>query len=179
MKNLKYKIGMLIGIFTITVLAVACDDQGYDDYNAGGTPTQALNGEWFIDVLDADGNVLVPHALHKTYDTNDGDGTMYISDRAPGADATSTDPLDFTGWVLDSKVDTNIQGLTFTANEAANAGDGSVVTITNGKILKGAGHSRTGVATDSIYFEGEFDYDPGNKIIFAGHRRTGFDEDEY
>ena len=171
MKNLKYKIGMLIGIFTITVLAVACDNQGYDDYNAGATPTQALNGEWFIDVLDADGNVLVPHALHKTYDTNDGNGTMYISDRI-GAES-------FSGWYLESKVQTNVPNLTFSVTDAENVSDGSVVTITGGKILKGAGHSRTGVVTDSIYFEGEFDYDPGNKIIFAGHRRTGFEEDEY
>jgi len=172
MKNLKYKIGMLIGIFTIAVFAVACDDQGYDDYNAGGTPTQALNGEWFIDVLDADGNVLVPHALHKTYDTNEGNGTMYISDRI-GTTAT------FAGWYLESKVQTDVPNYSFNVSDAENVSDGSIVTITNGKILKGQGHSRTGVVTDSIYFEGEFDYDPGNKIIFAGHRRTGFNEDEF
>jgi len=171
MKNLRYKIGVLTGIFTVATLAVACDDKGYDDFNQGGTPTQALNGEWFIDVLDTDGNVLVPHALHKTYDTNDGDGTMYISDRI-GAES-------FSGWYLESKVQTNVPNFTFSATDAENVSDGSVVTITNGKILKNAAHSRAGNVVDSIYFEGEFDYDPGNKVIFAGHRKTGFLEDEY
>ena len=164
---------IIVALFVVTT-AVSCDDdKGYDDYNPGSTPTQALNGEWFIDISDADGNVLAQHTLHKTYDTNDGDGTMYLSDRiGPGAD-------DFSGYYLESKVQTNVPNFTFSANDVENAADGTRVTITNGKIIKGAGHSRTGVVTDSIYFEGEFDYDPGNKIIFAGHRRTGFNEDEF
>jgi hypothetical protein len=98
---------------------------------------------------------------------------MYLSDRTgPGA-------ADFSGYYLESKVQTDVSNLTFSANDVENTSDASRVTITNGRILKGQGHSRTGVVTDSIYFEGEFDYDPGNKIIFAGHRRTGFNEDEY
>jgi len=163
---------IIVALFVVTA-AVSCDDQGYDDYNPGSTPTQALNGEWFIDISDADGNVLVQHTLHKTFDTNDGNGTMYLSDR------TGPGPDDFSGYYLESKVQTDVPNLTFSVTDAENVSDGSVVTITNGKILKGAGHSKTGVVTDSIYFEGEFDYDPGNKIIFAGHRRTGFAEDEY
>lgn len=163
---------IIVALFVVST-AISCDDQGYDDYKQISTPALPLSGEWFIDISDAEGNVLVQHTLHKTYDTNDGDGTMYLSDRIGAG------PDDFSGYYLESKVQTNVPNLTFSANDVENVSDGSIVTITNGKILKGVGHSRTGVVTDSIYFEGEFDYDPGNKIIFAGHRRTGFNEDEY
>jgi hypothetical protein len=56
--------------------------------------------------------------------------------------------------------------------------DGSVI-INNGKVLKLQGHSTSGVKVDSIYFEVEFDWDPGVTYIIAGHGRTGFEEDEH
>jgi hypothetical protein len=55
---------------------------------------------------------------------------------------------------------------------------GGTVTVTNGKILKNAAHSFGGHIVDSLYFEAEFDWDPGTVYKFAGHRRTGFIEDE-
>jgi len=169
----KLNIRNIVVALSVVTTAISCDNQGYDDYNPGGTPTQQLNGEWFIDISDAEGNVLAQHTLHKTFDTNEGNGTMYLSDRI------GEGPDDFAGYYLESKVQTDIANFTFSANDVENAADASRVTITNGKILRGQGHSATGVVTDSIYFEGEFDYDPGNKIIFAGHRRTGFAEDEF
>ncbi|MGG7036957.1 MAG: lipid-binding protein, partial [Flavobacterium sp.] len=55
---------------------------------------------------------------------------------------------------------------------------GSKVTVSNGKILKNAATSFGGHVVDSIYFEAEFDWDPGIVYKFSGHKRTGFKEDE-
>jgi hypothetical protein len=97
---------------------------------------------------------------------------MYVSDQVGSTET-------FTGWYLVSQVDYNLKDLTFSAAGAENAADGSIVNITEGKILKNAALSKAGNVVDSIYFKGEFDYDPGTIIIFSGHKKTGFLEDEY
>ncbi|MEL1245478.1 lipid-binding protein [Flavobacterium sp. DGU11] len=169
MKNIKLNIKLiLLGVFSLAAFT-ACDEDGYADYDAGGTKTQKLNGEFWIDIADADGNVYVAHALHKLYDMN---GELVITDRVGSDDS-------FTGWYTEAVLDYDLENLTFSATDAENTADDSVVTITEGKILKGAGRSRTGAVTDSIYFKAVFDYDPGTVLTFAGTRRTGFEEDEY
>lgn len=155
---------ILFGIFTITLFA-SCGNDGYDDYKLNLTPSVEMNGEWYIDGSDNTG-VLFQHAKHVTYDTNQGDNTMYINDNK-------------TGWYLKGKVVVDTKNLTFSATNEPNTNDSGTFTITEGKILKGAAHSRAGNVTDSIYFKGEFSYDKGHIIIFAGHKRTGFLEDNY
>ena len=157
-----YKI--LFGIFTIASLA-SCENDGYDEYKPELTSSVELNGEWYIDISDADG-LLAEHAKHITYDSNEGDNTMYINDNK-------------TGYWLKGKVIVDTKNLTFSANDEPNLLDSGTFKITEGKILKGAAHSKTGNVTDSIYFKGEFSYDPGHIIIFAGHKRTGYLEDNY
>jgi len=179
MNNLKkYLSSIFIGTLFLGTL-VACEDQGYDEYEEKVTPTVALNGEWWIDVSDAEGNVYVQHALHRTYDPGDNSGRMMISDRLAGADPQSMDPLDFSGWMLEGRVNVDTQNLTFNATNEFNKADESQFTITNGKIIKGVVETASGTMTDSIYFEGVFDYDPETTIVFAGHKRTGFEEDEF
>ena len=75
----------------------------------------------------------------------------------------------------------NLADGTFSATNADNANDpGTKVTITNGKIEKGAGLSKAGHKVDKITFTAHFSYDPaGYNIIHTGHKRTGFLEDEY
>jgi len=155
---------ILLGIFTMTVLA-SCENDGYDEYQPELTPSVEMNGEWYIDGSDASG-VLFQHAKHVTYDSNDGNSTMYINDNA-------------TGWALKGKVTVDTKNLTFSTTAEPNLIDSGTFTITEGKILKGAAHSKAGNVTDSIYFKGEFSYQPGRVIIFAGHKRTGFLEDNY
>ncbi len=163
---------VLLGIFMIT-MATSCENNGYDDYAQAKTPTVEMNGEWYITITDeANGEVQVEHALHKTYDSND--GKMYITDRI-----LASNPPKFTGWWLETKLDVNIKDLTFSTTDALNTADNSKVKITEGKILKNAAHSKAGNVTDSIYFKGEFSYDPGNVLIFSGHKRTGFLDDNY
>lgn len=164
--NLKYIVLPFVAVFFM----IACDEDGYDDYDPGKTPTQAMSGEWWIDITDeASGELQVQHALHRTYDDNN--GGLWISDRAS---ATS-----FTGWYLESVVQPNVENLTFSGANLPNFADDTAVTITEGKIIKNGGHSATGVVVDSIYFKGVFDYDPSTVLIFAGHKRTGFEEDEF
>jgi hypothetical protein len=154
----------LFGIFTITLLA-SCDNSGYDDYKPELTPSVEMNGEWYIDISDANG-LQVEHAKHITYDSNLGNNTMYINDNK-------------TGWYVKGKVTVDTKNLTFSTTNEPNLIDSGTFTITEGKILKGAAHSKAGNVTDSIYFKGEFSYDPGHILTFSGHKRTGFLEDNY
>ncbi len=158
---------ILFGIFMITIL-YSCENNGYEEYEATTTPSVEMNGEWYIDISDASGTLVAPqHAKHVTYDTNDGNSTMYINDNK-------------NGYELKGKVIVNTKDLTFSVKDEQNTNTpGSTFTITEGKILKNAAHSKSGNVTDSIYFKGEFSYDKGNIIIFSGHKRTGFLEDEY
>lgn len=149
----------------MTLLA-SCENDGYDDYKVEVTPSVEMNGEWYIDISDADGNVLAQHAKHVTYDSNEGNNTMYINDNK-------------TGYWLKGKVTIDPKNLTFSTTGEKNLIDSGTFTITEGKVLKGAAHSRAGNVTDSIYFKGEFSYDPGTIITFAGHKRTGFLDDNY
>jgi len=172
MKKIKLNIIKLLPCIFLAGALTSCEDKGYDDYDPGAGNTVSMNGEWYIDVMDeATGTVYVQHALHKTYDNGTDDGRMYISDRIGNSDS-------FSGWWLEGLVDVNLENMTFSATGEENLADGSIFTITEGKILKDAARSIDGSVTDSIYFKGEFDYDPGTIIIFAGHRRTGFLEDE-
>jgi hypothetical protein len=145
---------------------VSCDNSGYDDYTKVERPSIEMNGEWYIDISDASG-LLAQHTHHVTYDTNDGNNTMYINDNKDG-------------YYLKGKLNVDTSNLTFSVADEDNLLDpGSSFTITEGKILKNAARSKGGNVTDSIYFKGEFSYDPGNIIIFSGHKRTGFLEDNY
>ncbi|MGQ2985249.1 lipid-binding protein [Flavobacterium sp.] len=167
MMKLRNKIAFIalsFGMLTFT----ACEEDGYGDYDAGGTATQAMNGEWYITITDeASGEVQVENALHKTYDSN---GRLFITDRLGTG---------FTGWWLESALDADLSNLTFTATDEMNFADESAVTITEGKIIKNGGRSTSGVVVDSIYFKAVFDYEPTQTLIYAGHKRTGFEEDEH
>jgi hypothetical protein len=156
-------IKILFGILIFTSVS-SCDEAG--DPNPGGTTTQDLSGDWFIDIKDSAGSVLVPHAHHYTYNTSANDNTMWIDDAKQG-------------WWLKCKITVNLADGTFTAAAQPNTIDSGTVTITEGKIEKGAGLSKAGHKVDKISFKAEFSYDPGTILTYEGHKRTGFKEDEY
>nr|WP_322625165.1 lipid-binding protein [uncultured Flavobacterium sp.] len=170
MKIFNIKSCALALTIALSATLISCEEDGYADYNPGGDAAQSMSGEWYINIYDeASGDIQVENALHRTY--GDNNGGLWISDRA---NATQ-----FYGWWLESTVSINTSDLTFSGNDRPNFADDSEVTITEGKIIKGGGHSTTGVVVDSIYFKGVFNYDPGTTLIFAGHGRTGFEEDEH
>lgn len=159
-------IKILFGILIFTAVS-SCDEAG--DPNPGGTTTQDFAGDWFIGLKDTKGAALGSgHDLHHTYNTAANDNTMWIDDEKHGY------------WIK-CKMTINLADGTFTATDVDNANDpGTKVTITNGKIEKGAGLSKAGHKVDKITFTAHFSYDPaGYDIIHTGHKRTGFKEDEY
>lgn len=163
MKNIIAKIALSIIILTSVF---SCENDGYEDYQQVTNQNLALSGEWFIDVTNQNTGVLeVEHALHKTFDSND--GKMFIDDAKHG-------------WWLKGKLNVNPNDLTFNVTDEPNLLDpGTTFTITEGKIIKNAALSQDGNVVDSIYFKAEFSYSPGVIYVHSGHRRTGFLEDEY
>jgi hypothetical protein len=167
MKKLRY----LFLPVLVAMLTISCDEDGYDDYNPGNTPATSMSGEWYIDVTDeATGDVLYTNALHRTYDDNN--GGLFVSDRL-----TATT---FSAYEIEAATQYDLKNLTFGGNNLPNTvGYESAVTITEGKIIKNGARTESGAVVDSIYFKAVFDYDPENTIIYAGHGRTGFVEDEH
>ena len=164
MKNIKYNITRIFLAILVVASFSSCDEVG--DTNPGGTNTEKYAGDWFITITDSDGDVQVDHALHSTYNTAANDNTMWIDDAEHG-------------WYLKCKITVNLDKGTFTATAQPNLLDSGTVTITEGKIEKGAGLSKGGHVVDKISFKAEFSYDPGYVLTYEGHRRTGFYEDEY
>ena len=165
MRNIKNNlIKVLFGIVLFTSFT-ACDEGG--DPNPGKTKTGQFAGDWFITLTDSDGDVVIEHALHSTYNTSANDNTMWIDDHE-------------NGYYIKCKYTINNDG-TFTATDSENLLDpGSTVTITEGKIEKNAAVSKGGHTVDKISFRAHYDYDaPGYDILYEGHKRTGFLEDEY
>ena len=156
-------IKVLFSILIFTSFS-SCDEGGKPD--AGGTKTEQFAGDWFIDLTDSDGAAIAAHTLHSTYNTSANNNTMWIDDHT-------------NGYVIKCKITINSDG-TFSATNSENIIDSGTVTITEGKITKGAGISKAGHVVDKISFRAHFSYDaPGYDILYSGHKRTGFLEDEY
>jgi hypothetical protein len=90
-----------------------------------------------------------------------------------------TDEASFYNYKVKCPIDQ--KNLTFSGKDLINAiEDYDIkVSITDGKILKNAAHSKSGVAVDSIYYKIEFEDDPGTIYEVKGLRKTGFAEDAY
>jgi len=166
MKKIKFNIALiLLSIFTVTSFT-SCDEGGNPD--AGGTFTQDMAGDWHIVGFEPDG--VTPafggdYYLWSTYNAASNDENFWIDDHN-------------TFFQLKGKAQAEVSSLTFSSETTTELYTGGTVRVQNGKILKGAATSFGGHAVDSIYFEAEFDWDPGTVYIFGGHKRTGFLEDE-
>ncbi|MBL0738790.1 hypothetical protein JI750_17985 [Flavobacterium sp. GN10] len=166
MKKLKLNITRVLAVMFVLTAFVSCDEVG--DTDPGGTSVESMAGDWYITLTDSDGHVVVEHALHSTYNTAANDNTMWIDDAKRG-------------YYIKCKVEVDTKTGTFKATAADNIQDpGTKVTITDGKIEKGAAVSKGGHKVDKISFRAHFDYDDdGYDILYEGHKRTGFYEDEY
>lgn len=145
-----------------------------NEVDPGQNAVKQMSNEWW-------GQIYVPDGSGGLEDIGEGYQHLLTSSTASGtADSIFID--DFDGLLqLKAKVACSVSDLTFTTNGAAvteRYTDGTVV-IGNGKIIIDGGRSTSGVVVDSIYFEAEFDWEPGQVYILAGHGRTGFLEDEH
>jgi hypothetical protein len=166
----KFKNKILIASLAIISLVTfnSCDEGG--EPNPGGTATEKFAGDWHIIGFEPDG--VTPafgggYHLYTTYNAASNDENFWIDDHDEFFEIkTKVQALDFTNLTFAGQVD---------ADELYTGG---TVTVSNGKILKAAAQSFGGHTVDSIYFEAEFDWDPGTVYKFGGHKRTGFLEDE-
>jgi len=166
MKKITYKLKLFLIAVTGIATLYSCDETG--DTDPGGTTTENFAGDWHIIGYEPDGVTPVgDYVLYSTYNAASNDENFWIDDHN-------------TYFQLKSKVQvSSFSSYTF-AGQAASEElyTGGTVTVTNGKILKKAATSFGGHEVDSIYFEAEFDWDPGVVYKFSGHKRTGFLEDE-
>jgi hypothetical protein len=164
MKKLLYFAALML-----TMLTASCSKDEIE-----GTATQALAGQWYVrlNVVNADGTVTVdPEGFGKkiiaTYNTSDNKATeMWVSDQHK-----------FKNFAVKATCDGS--ALTFnTVGEAENSYNANAkVTITNGKILPGAGRQYNGSAADSIVFDLKLSNSPTTYRI-SGIRYSGLVENE-
>lgn len=148
----------------------------------GGTATESLSGQWYVEILgiDENGDLLYTddelygagfqHLI--TYNTSENtEDSMWIQD-AEGKI-----------WDFKVKVACDLANQTFSINEGENQQYSPCkVTITNGKILKGAATTPSGMPADSIVMDILFDDDPYagsiyDRLRLSGYRYTGFYND--
>ena len=171
------KIAINIFLIGLAFTWTAC--QEFDE--PGGTATQDVAGEWWVKYYIDDGsgnliNIFGDYTKASTFNTAaNTDQQLWISDLG-------------NFWDFQVKAAYDPTAKTFSVAEGENVSYDSQVTLEDGKILLGEGLSSSGVKTDSIYFvvsfsdETDVNDDPtpyATKIIVAGHRRTGFLEDEH
>lgn len=185
MKKLSLCLTIVIAIFFFS----SCQKKP----DAGGTTTQNFANEWWVQLYEPSGSLpswwpSTYYAHIATYNAAANDNTFWINDFPEIA--TSPSPH-WTGnvWAFRFKATANLSSMTFSASQAASDLVGTSnnnpveykikVNVTEGRILENAGHSKTGVLTDSIYMKIEFSDDPGTIYTMAGHARTRFAEDDY
>lgn len=165
MKKLKQNITrILVAVLVVTSFA-ACDEVGNTD--AGGTSAEAIAGDWYVSTTNPAGTVTIDHALFSTYNTAANDNTFWLDDH----NTAGTKKFKI-------KATFNTDG-SFSATTSVNQYDARTVTITAGKVEKGAATSKGGHKVDKISFKAEFSNEPGVIYSYEGGKRTGFFEDEY
>jgi hypothetical protein len=142
--------------------------------DVGGTNAERMANEWWVSLYQ--GGVDVYGGYHgkiATSNTAANSNEIWVTDFPSGSSGNI--------WGFKVKAQADLNNLTFTANQSVS--DNPVypvkVTITEGKIIPGAGRSKSGNVTDSIYMKIEFSDDAGTIYELKGHARTKFIEDEY
>jgi nuclear transport factor 2 (NTF2) superfamily protein len=163
MKILKYILSMAV----LLLVLVSCEE----DIDPGSVNTKQLSGEWFVNYSTEGYESGYTQLL--TFNTASDNGEeIWISDEG-------------NFWVYKVKCPVNIQDFTFSGEDLVSVAFWNdelydiEIDIMNGKIIKDASLQPSGVRADSIYFEIEFEDDPGTIYQAAGFRRTGFLEDEH
>lgn len=168
MKKTKSNIVKALLSLLIITSFTSCDEGGEPD--PGGTTTQSFAGDWHIIGYEPDG--VTPaygggYVLYSTFNASSNDENFWIDDHGTFFEIkTKVQVSDFNSMTFSGPVD---------APELYTEG---TVTVSNGRIFKNGGETFGGHVVDSIYFEAEFDWDPGTIYKFGGHKRTGFLEDE-
>ncbi|MNQ17944.1 Lipid-binding putative hydrolase [compost metagenome] len=168
MKKLKLNITRVLVAILVLTSFVACDEVG--DTDPGGTSTESMAGDWYVQTL-VNGVVVHDYALISTYNTAANDGKEFW--------------IDDHGNVWDFKVKSpvTVGTLSFAGSNLASSVDGYDVnvTITEGKVTKNDTKTSGGNTSDGISFKAVFSDDPDAGTVYEikGYKRTGFKEDEH
>ena len=171
MKKIVYSI---LAVAAISMASCAKEEPGM-------TATEPLAGQWYVtfDAVDNDGKLVEadPHqkgrVLTATFNTSANSANqMWVSDLN-------------NFWEYQAKVNCDVNTLTFSsADWVDNYTYDCKVKITDGKMLKGAAKTPSGMPADSIVYYVQFsddeDIEAGNwaKYRVSGYRYTGFVADE-
>lgn len=157
-------INKIIFLLLMSASLIACSKKPAIE----NTSTVEMSGEFFVESF-RDGSHEYDFEKIMTYNTSD-----------PSSSQIWLDDLKHTWW-FKGKFDIDYATLSFKPKTAIPNlhATGETIDVLEGKIIPGAGHSKTGVAVDSIYLKATFSDDPGHTWEFKGHGRTGFFEDEY
>ncbi|MCV2483924.1 hypothetical protein OD917_03240 [Flavobacterium sp. SH_e] len=177
MKNIKLNITRVLAAMLVLTSFVACDEVG--DTDPGGTSTESMSGEWYVQTL-VNGTVVADYALISTYNTSANDGKeIWLDDEGHIWNFKVKTPItlsssSFAGSnlassVVDDDPDTEDVIETYDVN----------VNITEGKVTPKGATTTGGHTVDGISFKAEFSDDPGTIYEIKGYRRTGFIEDEH
>jgi len=138
----------------------------------GGTATESLAGQWYVqaNVVTASGVEEDPYEIGRfqinTYNTAANNANEIWID----------DNKNF--WDFKIKASADVNGLTFSATNAANAKYDCTVTVTNGKITKLGGKQNNGSPADYITMDVEFSDEPGTIYRLEGVRYSGLTEND-
>lgn len=154
----------LIYIVLFALIFSSCDLK--DEYVVEKSKVVEASGQWWVNYIDPGGDAS-GYIMLNTFNTSADDGKEFWI----------TDNGDW--WDYKVKCPINIDALTFAGKDLVDTANDIKVQINNGKVIKNGGKSTSGVVVDSIYFELEFEDDPGVIYKAAGVRRTGFLEDEH
>lgn len=151
-------------ILSISALFFSCKKNLPD---VGSTAAEKVANEWWVTFTINGADVYgLGHTKMATYNSANNNNEIWLDDFQ-------------NTWQYKVKATVDYNNLTFSAANATDEYNGITAKITEGKILLGAAHSKTGNVADSIYFKAEFSDDPGTIYTIAGHSRTRFAEDDY
>jgi len=148
----------------------------------GGTAVEKLSGQWYVSVqgLNTDGSVL--------YEDEDlfGLGKFVLityNTAANDLDSIWIQDVDGAFWDFKVKAHCDINAGTFEIAGGPDQQHGISVDITNGKILRGAAKTPSGMPADSITMDILFGDDTYagvyyDRLRITGHRYTGLAADE-
>ena len=158
------KLNKLIILFLCVIAASSCQEE----YEVPMVPGNEVAGEWYVTYTVGGVDIYgVGHTSMLTSNTAAGTGDSILV----------TDVGHF--WDFTAKSIASPSSMSFgSADSTMNMAYPVNMVINSGKIIPDGGKSKTGVTVDSIYFEIGFG-DDANTFVASGHRRTGFEEDDY
>ncbi|MDR1417130.1 MAG: hypothetical protein LBJ57_06910 [Prevotellaceae bacterium] len=179
MKKIISRIAAQYWIKAFAVAAIACGSASCDkDTSAGGTAVQALAGEWWVKMYNADMSaVVLPYKRIATYNT--------------AANAANEMIVDDYGHIFNDslrigmkknfrvKTPCSVSAGTFGQDAATSSllNPAYAYIVKNGVIVANGATSPGGLTTDSIYFQLTDMFDTTTYAL-AGYRHTGWSEDQ-